>query len=69
MSKFKAMTFQSLKRYATQAQMEDDKPVMRDFMFMCKGCWTENELQQAKSEGIISQEDYNDLIADDILLN
>lgn len=63
------MTFTSLKRYATQANMEDDKPVMRDFMFMCKGCWTENELAMAVGEGIISEEDRRDLQADDILLN
>lgn len=69
MSKFKAMTFTSLKRYATQADMQSDKPVMRDFMFMCKGCWTENELAMAVGEGIISEEDRRDLQADDLLLN
>ena len=69
MSKFKAMTFQSLKRYATQANMQSDLPVMRDFMFMCKGCWTERELDSAKQEGIIDQDDYNYLMKDEMLLN
>lgn len=73
MSKFKAMTFSSLKRYAQQAGMgsatDSDRAVMRDFMFMCKGCWTENELAMAVGEGIISEEDRRDLQADDILLN
>ena len=69
MSKFKAMTFSSLKRYATQANMQDDLHVMRDFLMMCKGCWTERELDLAKQEGIIDQDDYDYLMKDDILLN
>ena len=66
MSKFKAMTYKSLKRYAQQAGMvttKEDLGVMRDFMFMCTGTWTDRELDQAYQEGIISLEDKRDLEA------
>jgi len=68
MSKFKSLTYDKLKQVVDNKA--DDKHVMRDFMFMCVGMWTDNELTTAYAEGIISKEDLEDLKAgNDILLN
>lgn len=56
MSKFKSIAIPQLMEVA-----DNDKPVMRDFMFMCHGMWTDKELQDAYREGIISKEDLDDL--------
>jgi hypothetical protein len=65
MSKFKSLTYDKMKQ--TVASKVDEKAMMRDMMFMCAGMWTDNELTIAYSEGILSEEDLEDLRAGNVL--
>lgn len=59
MSKFKHLGYEGLKNHMVAEEIAVGE--MRDFMFMCRGMWTDKELKQAMNEGILSKEDYYDI--------